>query len=106
MDCKFGLSGPTATRIGRADYAQLKDLHDAGWHVEEQFLSGRVIAEWEDLGVFVARERSELGQAWSAWMHDEDTATGADTLNGALMALAVDLRATAEEITACVGGAR
>lgn len=106
MDREFGLSGSTVARIGRADYAKLKDLHDAGWHVEEQFLSGRVIAEWEDLGVFVARERSELGQAWSAWMHDEDTSTGADTLEGALMDLVGDIRATADEIVAFVEGKR
>ena len=107
MEAEFRLSQMTIDRIGEEDAARLRDLHDAGWHVEEQDLSGRVIAEWEDLGVFVARERSDLWpQAWSAWLHDEDTATGADTLDGALTALAVDLRATAEEITAFVGGAR
>jgi len=107
MEAEFRLSQMTINRIGEEDAARLRDLHDAGWHVEEQELSGRVIAKWEDLGVFVARERSDLWpQAWSAWLHDEDTATGADTLDGALTKLANDIRTKADVITAFVGGER
>jgi hypothetical protein len=105
MEAEFRLSQAMIDRIGEEDAARLRDLHDSGWHVEETW-RGRVVAEWEDFGVFVARETGPGPYVWSVWLHDESTSECGKTLNGALTALAVELKSTSEEITAFVGGAR
>ena len=105
MEAEFRLSQAMIDRIGEEDAARLRDLHNAGWHVEETW-RGRVVAEWEDFGVFVARETGPGLYVWSVWLHDESTSECGKTLNGALTALAVELKSTSEEITAFVGGAR
>ena len=105
MEAEFRLSQGTINRIGEEDVARLRALHDAGWHVEETW-RGRVVAEWEDFGVFVARETGPGPWVWSAWLYDDSTSDCGKTMDGVLTALAADLRSKAEEITAFVGGAR
>lgn len=88
------------------DLYMLARLRDAGWRVEEVGLRGRVVAEWEDLGVFVSLERHPTPYKWWAWLHDENTALGSDTLDGALEDLAAQLVSTAAQVRDFVEGKR
>ena len=105
MEAEFRLSQATINRIGEEDVARLRGLHDAGWHVEETW-RGRVVAEWEDLGVFVARETGPGPWVWSAWLHDESACQCGETMREALADLASELQSTAVQISAVIGGAQ
>lgn len=88
------------------DFYMLARLRDAGWRVEDVGLRGRVVAEWEDIGVFVSRESGVGPWRWMAWYGDEDAAVAADTLNCALEELAAQLAETAKDVRDFVEGKR
>ena len=91
------LAAETVDKIGPSDWADLQRLHDEGWHVEE--VGMRVVAHWEDLGVFVERELGFAPWHWMAWLGDDGCcySTG-NTLAAALAGLEVDLQSTAAQI--------
>jgi predicted RNase H-like HicB family nuclease len=96
----LALSPETIDKIGPLDWAALERLHDEGWCVEEIGLTTfRVVAEWEDLGVFVAREFGPAPWNWSAWLGDEEScySTG-NTLAEVLAGLAAEMQSTAAQI--------
>jgi len=90
------LAAETVDKIGPSDWADLQRLHDEGWHVEEVGMC--VVAQWEDLGVFVSRGFSPAPD-WAAWLGEEYCcySTGR-TLAAALAELEADLQSTAAQI--------
>lgn len=94
------LSWEVVDKIGPLDWAALERLHDEGWHVEEIGLTTcRVVAEWEDLGVFVARELGRGPWKWAAWVgKDQSCYSTGDTFAKALAELVAEMQSTAEQI--------
>jgi len=96
----LALSPETIEKIGPLDWAALERLHDEGWYVEEVGLTiCRVVAEWEDLGVFVARELGCGPWSWSAWLgKDQSCYSTGNTLAQALAELVAEMQSTAAQI--------
>jgi len=106
MSEKLFLSQTTLTQIG-SDYADLQRLHNEGWAVEDWDAARCVIAEWEDLGVFVARELGPRPWTWMAWLgtsREEMICATGETLAGVLAVLAEEIGARSREVAAFAKG--
>jgi hypothetical protein len=104
MSEKLYLSQTTLTQIG-SDYADLQRLYSEGWAVEE--MRGGVLAEWEDAGVFVARELGPRPWTWMAWLgtsREEMICATGETLAGVLAVLAEEIGARSRAVAAFAKG--